>query len=80
MDSNTEYSRELLRIWARNEDFAWDLPPQLVSHWQNLYYTARPETQIFFPDDLNTKQIGDQKLQEGKTWVYAGNEGGIPDS
>ena len=73
-------SRELLRLWVRNEDLAWNLPKELVAHWRLLFHTAEPGTQEFFPDEERRVQDGDNDSHTGETWKYAGNEGGIPDT
>jgi hypothetical protein len=80
MTNDLHYSRELLRLWVRNEELAWDLPRALVPHWRQLFYTAESETQVFFPDEPRSQQSVGKPSGSGSTWTYAGNEGGIPDS
>jgi len=74
-----ENIRELLRIWVRNEDLAWETPPALEPHWQQLFYTAEPKVQVFFPETPKA-QVGEHESGKNITWIYAGNEGGIPES
>ncbi|KAG6855850.1 hypothetical protein H0H87_010002 [Tephrocybe sp. NHM501043] len=42
-----EKTRHLLRLWLRNEDLAWKIPPELEHNWKKLYYTTPHDEQVF---------------------------------
>ncbi|TFK32123.1 hypothetical protein BDQ12DRAFT_775069 [Crucibulum laeve] len=42
-----EKTRHLLRLWLRNEELAWKIPPELETTWKRLYYSVTPDEQRF---------------------------------
>ena len=41
-------SRELTRLWVRNEELAWDLPEALDRHFKHLF-AVKPQDQTLSP-------------------------------
>lgn len=42
-----EQQRHLLRLWLRNEEFAWETPERLGTKWAGLYAGVTEEEQVF---------------------------------
>lgn len=64
-------SRELQRIWVRNEELAWALPKALDGLWNRIFYSVQLHRQDFAPIESRIKLRGLEKNDhlQGNEWV-----------